>query len=396
MDENGQVVLEGLDEALKFVRLKSDWTPPEGEKFADVIEKVVAYYTDGTTQEYAITEANSGGNISVTFDESRICNGYDIVFRDDYAMQAGESVRFYAYTVYRDPVNTHIPDGADKITYRNAARSINSYQRGEETVYVYLRSQYSCDMLPSTENLSVEKRTFVNDGTETWMGLGGNTVGKTYVYVIHLTGSLLEPEVKQYEDLRAVDLLPDGVHYDKIYLVQQGNTGGPILDGGKNYQPEIFENYHNSGRTAVIFHLNAENLKKSLDVHTTYAEFQLRDQAGNLIAAAVSDEQGLLRFRDLTEGTYTLTETKVPACYMDKNLSLAVTITQNPVTMDYSFAFSSGFTGAGTGADPLRVPNSTTYILPETGGSGTAGFYALGVSLLLLAAFLPVRGRRKN
>lgn len=307
-----------------------------------------------------------------------------------------ESVRFYAYTVYRDPVNTHIPDGADKITYRNAARSINSYQRGEETVYVYLRSQYSYDMLPSTENLSVEKRTFVNDGTETWMGLGGNTVGKTYVYVIHLTGSLLEPEVKQYEDLRAVDLLPDGVHYDKIYLVQQGNTGGPILDGGKNYQPEIIENYHNSGRTAVIFHLNAENLKKSLDVHTTYAEFQLRDRAGNLIAAAVSDEQGLLRFRDLTEGTYTLTETKVPAGYMDKNLSLTVTITQNSVTMDYSFAFSSGFTGAGTGADPLRVPNSTTYVLPDTGGSGTAGVYALGVSLLLLAAFLPVRRRRKN
>lgn len=262
-------------------------------------------------------------------------------------MQAGESVRFYAYTVYRDPVNTHIPDGADKITYRNAARSINSYQRGEETVYVYLRSQYSYDMLPSTENLSVEKRTFVNDGTETWMGLGGNTVG-------------------------------------------------PILDGGKNYQPEIIENYHNSGRTAVIFHPNAENLKKSLDVHTTYAEFQLRDQAGNLIATAVSDEQGLLRFRDLTEGTYTLTETKVPAGYMDKNLSLAVTITQNPVTMDYSFAFSSGFTGAGTGADPLPVPNSTTCVLPDTGGSGAAGFYALGVSLLLLAAFLPVRGRCKN
>lgn len=81
---------------------------------------------------------------------------------------------------------------------------------------------------------------------------------------------------------------------------------------------------------------------------------------------------------------------------MDKNLSLTVTITQNSVTMDYSFAFSSGFTGAGTGADPLRVPNSTTYVLPETGGSGTAGVYALGVSLLLLAAFLPVLGRRKN
>ena len=84
----------------------------------------------------------------------------------------------------------------------------------------------------------------------------------TYCYTLCLKGYLLEPEVKQYEDLRVIDLLPDGVHYAKIYMIQQGNTGGPILDGGTKYQPEIIENYYNSGRTEVIFHLNAENLKK--------------------------------------------------------------------------------------------------------------------------------------
>ena len=84
----------------------------------------------------------------------------------------------------------------------------------------------------------------------------------TYCYTLCLKGYLLEPEVKQYEDLRVIDLLPDGVHYAKIYMIQQGNSSEPILDGGTKYQPEIIENYHNSGRTAVIFHLNAENLKK--------------------------------------------------------------------------------------------------------------------------------------
>lgn len=69
-----------------------------------------------------------------------------------------------------------------------------------------------------------------------------------------------------------MDLLPEGVHYEKIHLIQQDFSVGSILDGGKNYQPEVIENYHNSGRTAVIFHLNAENLKKSLDVHTTYTD----------------------------------------------------------------------------------------------------------------------------
>ena len=56
-----------------------------------------------------------------------------------------------------------------------------------------------------------------------------------------------------------MDLLPDGIRYDSIYLLQ-GVSGLPLLDGGNAYQPEILENYHNSGRTAVIFHLNAENL----------------------------------------------------------------------------------------------------------------------------------------
>jgi len=674
--ENGETVLKGLDEALKFVRLESDGHSvlAGGQTFADIIDKIVAYYTDGTTQEYTITEndLNANGHFAIDFDESKVCDGYEIVFRDDYAMQHGEGVEFQIYTVYRDPEHTHVSEDQSKITYTNEARSVNSYQNGDETVFIYLKQEGHYDMLPSTEELRVSKKTLVNDGSSTWDGIGGNTVGSTYCYLLQLDGSLLEPEVKEYKDIRVVDLLPDGVHFEKIHLVQQDFSVGSILDGGRDYQPEIIENYHNSGRTAVIFHLNVENLRKTIktqadiyfgvtidlnahpgtvrnyvyvvgddldeyqgktggteDIYdlnnngrtddkiawgfsdativaaqSTYAEkfiapadsdnwskqglalktgmdfdyllrvtnetgtvhtgltvydtlprigdrdifgsaarnsefpvilrqaitppegytvyyttslevysntmrdmvaadiwsdsvsdyasvtafklvanagtvldkdsvfqvripvrvpetlgqdsmallhenqtsslealnafgfrtaeapsekesntvwaripfaslsvrkvdettgsalagaeFQLRDQAGNLIGTAVSDEQGFLRFRDLTEGTYTLTETKVPAGYMDKNLSLTVTITQNPVTMAYSFAFSDGFTGAGTSADPLCVPNSTTYVLPDTGGSGVAGFYALGVSLLLLAAFLPIRRRRKN
>ncbi len=57
------------------------------------------------------------------------------------------------------------------------------------------------------------------------------------------------------------------------------------------------------------------------------AEFTLTDAAGQVIATATSGEDGLFSFRDLTEGTYTLTETKVPDGYMDSNLSVTVTIT---------------------------------------------------------------------
>ena len=55
------------------------------------------------------------------------------VFAEDYEMQAGGQVRFHAYTVYRDPEHTHVPDGQTKVTYTNAARSINSYPLDGET-----------------------------------------------------------------------------------------------------------------------------------------------------------------------------------------------------------------------------------------------------------------------
>lgn len=132
-----------------------------------------------------------------------------------------------------------------------------------ETKYVYLNAQHFYNMLPSTEHLSVGKLTLCNNGTQTLRGRGGNHIGDYFLYEIDLTGSLLEPEVKTYEDLRIVDLLPDGIRYDSIYLLQ-GVSGLPLLDGGNAYQPEILENYHNSGRTAVIFHLNAENLQRTL------------------------------------------------------------------------------------------------------------------------------------
>ena len=85
----------------------------------------------------------------------------------------------------------------------------------------------------------------------------------------------------------------------------------------------------------------------------------LTDAAGNVIGTAISGENGLFSFCELTEGTYTLTETKVPDGYMDQQLSVTVTITQNSVTMEYSVtfegAYSNAYTGVGSISDPLCI-----------------------------------------
>ncbi len=267
--EDGEVVLAGLDEALRFVRLESVTTGaslPEGKTYADLVDHITAYYTDGTTETISALQADAHGNIAVTFDEEKVCDGYDIVFAEDYEMQASGQVRFR--TVQTPTV--------------------------KESNTVWARVCFA--------GFCVKK---VNGATQA------------------------------------------------------------ALPG---------------------------------------AEFTLTDAAGTVVGTAVSDADGRLQFRELTEGTYTFAETKVPDGFLDTHVSVAVTITQNPVTLAYSVTFSGDHTCLGTSADPLRIENHGAYVLPKTGGRGTAAFYVPGAFLLLSAAGSaeaaspsnPQRRRRKS
>ena len=85
---------------------------------------------------------------------------------------------------------------------------------------------------------------------------------------------------------------------------------------------------------------------------------------------------------------------------MDKQLSISVTITQNPVTMEYTVSFggaySDSFTGAGSISDPLCIKNYSSPMLPETGGCGTAVFYTIGGILIISAAVLWISAKRRK
>ena len=78
---------------------------------------------------------------------------------------------------------------------------------------------------------------------------------------------------------------------------------------------------------------------------------------------------------------------------MDNKLSITVTITQNPVTMEYGISFGDRSPGVGSSEDPLCPPNYTTPVLPATGGAGTK-LYTAGGALLIAAAacllYIPV------
>lgn len=496
--EDGEVVLAGLDEALRFVRLESVTTGaslPEGKTYADLVDHITAYYTDGTTETISALQADAHGNITVTFDGEKVCDGYDIVFAEDYEMQAGGQVRFHAYTVYRDPEHTHVPDGQTKVTYTNAAWSINSYPLDGETddkiayafsdaTIIAAQSMYAEKFIAPAGSGSWSKQgllvkagsdfdyllEIVNETAAVHTGLtvydtlpriGDPNLfgasGRGSDFPVRLRGAITPPEgytvyyttsdavyTHSMEEMMSADIWAATVSdYASVTAFKLVAGEGTVLAGNSTFRvripvcaPKTFDEDsmallhakvdqdQASGTVSWLQAVNAfgfrtvqtPTVKESNTVWARVcfagfcvkkvngatqaalpgAEFTLTDAAGTIVGTAVSDADGRLQFRELTEGTYTPVETKVPDGFLDTHVSVTVTITQNPVTLAYSVTFSGDHTGLGTSADPLCIENHGAYVLPKTGGRGTAAFYVPGAFLLLSAAALPDLRKRRS
>ena len=106
----------------------------------------------------------------------------------------------------------------------------------------------------------------------------------------------------------------------------------------------------------------------------------------------VSDTNGVVHFTDIPSGhIYILEETEIPAGYASLGDQYRVTVAYDVVTVAVTAA--NGGEKEWNGA----IINTTSYKLPETGGSGTTLFIAGGFLLMALALLLyrsAARGRR--
>ena len=439
--EDGEVVLAGLDEALRFVRLESVTTGaslPEGKTYADLVDHITAYYTDGTTETISALQADAHGNITVTFDGEKVCDGYDIVFAEDYEMQAGGQVRFHAYTVYRDPEHTHVPDGQTKVTYTNAARSINSYPLDGET-NDKIAYAFSDATIIAAQSMYAEK-FIAPAGSDSWSKQGllvkagsdfdylleivnetaavhtGLTVydtlprigdpnpfgasGRGSEFPVRLRSAITPPEgytvyyttspevyTHSMEEMVSADIWAATVSdYASVTAFKLVAGEGTVLAGNSRFQvripvcaPKTFDEDsmallrakidqdQASGTVSWLQAVNAfgfrtvqtptveesntvwarvcfagfcvKKVNGATQAALPGAEFTLTDAAGTVVGTAVSDADGRLQFRELTEGAY---------------------------------------------------------VLPKTGGRGTAAFYIPGAFLLLSAAALPDLRKRRS
>ena len=129
----------------------------------------------------------------------------------------------------------------------------------------------------------------------------------------------------------------------------------------------------------------------------TGAEFQVKDKATGTIVKdkLVSDANGYVSTNGLKAGTYTLTETKVPAGYQkvaDFTIELSADKANgdNPVTEDVketNYNYHNGDAG---------VVDAKQGLLPSTGGAGTVALTAAGVVLVAGAAGFIVLSRRRK
>lgn len=105
-----------------------------------------------------------------------------------------------------------------------------------------------------------------------------------------------------------------------------------------------------------------------------------------------TDANGAARFDGLQAGTYSLEETVAPAGYNQLTKDITIVLDKNG---------SATINGAASapGADhslPTGVANSTGTVLPETGGTGTVIFVALGALAVICAGVFLVTNKRMS
>ncbi len=241
----------GMDERLKFTRLSSAvYSLPSGQTVRDIIDRVVVHY-EGSGDEVIGKDSlqfDGDGNFSIVFDESKVCTGYEVYLDNDYAMASGDGIWLDSSSTYRDPNSSAFNhDDPSKNLFWNTGRMSYDYPDPDDpskTVYQWSWSSRSYELLEFAEQVEIQKDTYYNSPTQ------NSSPGDRFAFLLTLTGALEDD--KDYENLRVIDLLPEGLEYTGLSL----NTAG-VQESGIS----VVKNYKDTGRDAVIFPLDVETLK---------------------------------------------------------------------------------------------------------------------------------------
>ena len=249
---------EQVDSRLKFTKIEYTrmmiGNYGNGPLINQYVKRIILTMEDGSTKEIQ-PEADKDGFGSTDLTKYGTVVGWKLEMKDDFELPSGQGIFITTYTAFKDPEKTQYDENDEtKNVYENTGRITYKTQSGADRDQ---SAKWKFKLLPLTENVELTKNTDYNNVQF--------TDGKTIRFALSAENVRLDPG-KDYKDLRVIDLFdPNTLDIDFNNLDQYFDKNGRYYSPWyKSY--EVIENYHNSGRSALIFHLDQkEFIKRSLE-----------------------------------------------------------------------------------------------------------------------------------
>ena len=250
---------EQVDSRLKFTKIEYARMMigiyGNGPLINQYVKRIILTMEDGSTKEIQPEADKDGfGNIDLTKYGTVV--GWRLEMKDDFELPSGQGIYISTYTAFKDPEKTHIDQNDEsKNAYENTGRITYKTQSGADRDQ---SAKWQFKLLPLTENVELTKNTDYNNVQF--------TDGKTIRFALSANNVRLDPG-KDYKDLRVIDLFdPNTLDIDFKYLDQYFDKNNTRFYAPWYKSYEVIENYHNSGRSALIIHLDQkEFIKRSLE-----------------------------------------------------------------------------------------------------------------------------------
>lgn len=250
---------EQVDSRLKFTKI--EYTRMmigiygNGPLINQYVKRIILTMEDGSTKEIQ-PEADKDGFGSIDLTKYGTVVGWKLEMKDDFELPSGQGIYISTYTAFKNPEKTHVDENDDsKNAYENTGRITYKTQSGADRDQ---SAKWQFKLLPLTENVNLTKNTDYNNVQF--------TDGKTIRFSLSAENVRLDPG-KDYKDLRVIDLFdPNTLDIDFNYLDQYFDKNNTRFYAPWNKSYEVIENYHNSGRSALIIHLDQkEFIKRALE-----------------------------------------------------------------------------------------------------------------------------------
>ena len=250
---------EQVDSRLKFTKIEYARMMigiyGNGPLINQYVKRIILTMEDGSTKEIQ-PEADKDGFGSIDLTKYGTVVGWRLEMKDDFELPSGQGIYISTYTAFKDPEKTHIDQNDDtKNAYENTGRITYKTQSGADRDQ---SAKWQFKLLPLTENVNLTKNTDYNNVQF--------TDGKTIRFALSANNVRLDPG-KDYKDLRVIDLFdPNTLDIDFNYLDQYFDKNNTRFYAPWYKSYEVIENYHNSGRSALIIHLDQkEFIKRALE-----------------------------------------------------------------------------------------------------------------------------------